>query len=269
MAVACVDEAMRNVVALGADPERVALLDNFCWGNPRLPDRLASLVRAAEGCYDAAVAYDVPFVSGKDSLNNEYVGPDGAMNSIPPTLLISAIGIVPDAGQAVTMDFKAPGNFVYVLGVTRRVRREPLCAGARVTWRGAATRGGRSNDHACAALVDGEWAGAGVSRLAARAAWRWRWRRWRYRADWRRRRSGVHTRRGDGRWCAGLLFAESNARFVVEVSPADAVVRSRRPWRALSVLSLMVAPGATFVLRAGATTLLVVAVEQLRGAWQG
>lgn len=119
MAWAVVDEALRNVVCAGADPDRVALLDNFCWGNPHLPDRLGGLVRAVQGCHDAALAYGTPFVSGKDSLNNEYVDPRGEKRAIPPTLLISSLGIVPDAGRAVTMDLKDPGNLLYVVGETR------------------------------------------------------------------------------------------------------------------------------------------------------
>ena len=119
MAWAAIDEAIRNCIAVGADPDRIAILDNFCWGNPRLPDRLGSLVRACEGCYDAADAYGTPFVSGKDSLNNEYLGADGQKHAIPGTLLISAMGIVPDVTKTVTSDFKAAGNFVYLLGVTR------------------------------------------------------------------------------------------------------------------------------------------------------
>ena len=96
MALLAVDEALRNVVAVGADPARTAILDNFCWGNPHLPDRLGGLVRAAQGCHDAAVAFRVPFISGKDSLFNEYRLADGSSRPIPGTLLISAIGIVPD-----------------------------------------------------------------------------------------------------------------------------------------------------------------------------
>jgi phosphoribosylformylglycinamidine synthase II len=119
MAWAVVDEAVRNVVAVGADPDRIALLDNFCWGNPALPDRLGGLVRAAQGCHDAALAYAAPFVSGKDSLNNEYVDPHGQKRPIPPTLLVSSMGIVPDVRQAVTMDLKKPGDALYVVGQTR------------------------------------------------------------------------------------------------------------------------------------------------------
>ena len=100
MALLAVDEALRNVVAVGADPARTAILDNFCWGNPNLPDRLGGLVRAAQGCHDAAVAFRVPFISGKDSLFNEYRLADGSSQPIPGTLLISAIGIVPDIAAA-------------------------------------------------------------------------------------------------------------------------------------------------------------------------
>ncbi len=119
MAWAVVDEALRNVVCVGADPDRVALLDNFCWGSPALPDRLGGLVRATQGCHDAALTYETPFISGKDSLNNEFVDAFGSKRTIPPTLLISSIGIVPDIHHTVTMDLKAAGNLLYLIGETR------------------------------------------------------------------------------------------------------------------------------------------------------
>ncbi len=119
MAWSAVDEAVRNAVAVGADPDQIAILDNFCWGNPGLPDRLGALVRCAQGCHDAAVAYGTPFVSGKDSLNNEYTGADGEKHAIPGTLLISALGIVPDVEKTATMPFKQAGDLIYVLGTTR------------------------------------------------------------------------------------------------------------------------------------------------------
>jgi phosphoribosylformylglycinamidine synthase len=118
MAAAAVDEAVRNVVAVGADPARVALLDNFCWGNTDRPEVLGSLVRAAEACRDTALAYGMPFISGKDSLNNEYHSV-GRHVVIPPTLLISALGRVPDVRKCTCMDLKAPGNLLFLLGRTR------------------------------------------------------------------------------------------------------------------------------------------------------
>jgi len=116
MAWAAIDEAFRNLVAIGADPDQVALLDNFCWGNPNLPDRLGTLVLAAQGCHDAAVTYNAPYISGKDSLNNEYADADGKRHAIPGTLLISAVGIVPDVRKSVTSDLKKAGNRLYVVG---------------------------------------------------------------------------------------------------------------------------------------------------------
>ncbi|MBO0696947.1 MAG: phosphoribosylformylglycinamidine synthase subunit PurL [Zavarzinella sp.] len=118
MAAAAIDEAVRNAVAVGADPKRIAILDNFCWGNVNDPAVLGSLVRAAEACRDVALAFGTPFISGKDSLNNEYRTADRRI-SIPGTLLISAMGLVPDVRRCVTMDLKEPGNDLYVVGVTK------------------------------------------------------------------------------------------------------------------------------------------------------
>ncbi|MDP1809622.1 MAG: phosphoribosylformylglycinamidine synthase subunit PurL [Actinomycetota bacterium] len=125
MAAAAVDEAVRNAVAVGADPGRISILDNFCWGNPIKSDhnpdgdlKLGRLVRAAQGCHDAAVALGAPFISGKDSFHNEYdLG--GRTIAIPPTLLISAMGVIEDTGLAVTMDAKREGDLVYALGLTK------------------------------------------------------------------------------------------------------------------------------------------------------
>jgi phosphoribosylformylglycinamidine synthase len=119
MAANAIDEAVRNVVAVGADPRRTAILDNFCWGNVNDPAVLGALVRTAEACRDVAVAFGAPFVSGKDSLNNTYAGKTGERLDIPHTLLVSALGRVPDIRQCVTMDLKEAGNRLYVVGNTR------------------------------------------------------------------------------------------------------------------------------------------------------
>jgi phosphoribosylformylglycinamidine synthase len=118
MASCAVDEAVRNVVAVGADPARIALLDNFCWGNTDRPEVLGSLVRAAEACRDMALRYSMPFISGKDSLNNEFHAGDRHI-VIPPTLLISALGLVRDVRRCVTMDLKEAGNALFLVGSTR------------------------------------------------------------------------------------------------------------------------------------------------------
>lgn len=123
MAASAIDEALRNCVAVGADPSQIAILDNFCWGDCERPETLGSLVRAALACYDLAVALGTPFISGKDSLNNEfrYQAADGAKQSIsiPPSLLISALGQVADVATCVSMDLKQAGNLLYQVGVTK------------------------------------------------------------------------------------------------------------------------------------------------------
>ncbi len=116
MAVSVIDEAIRNAVAVGTDPEKIAILDNFCWGNPNYPEVMGSLIQASRGCYDAAVHFGTPFISGKDSLYNEYVDESGVRRAIPGTLLISSIGIVPDVRKAITSDLKKAGNPLYLVG---------------------------------------------------------------------------------------------------------------------------------------------------------
>lgn len=121
MAASAIDEALRNCVAVGADPARIAILDNFCWGNTARPETLGSLVRAALACHDVAIAFGTPFVSGKDSLNNEfsYETPTGTETiTIPASLLITALGQVADIQQCVTMDLKSPGNILLLIGTT-------------------------------------------------------------------------------------------------------------------------------------------------------
>jgi phosphoribosylformylglycinamidine synthase len=123
MAASAVDEAVRNCVAVGADPTRIAILDNFCWGDCEKPETLGSLVRAALACHDMALALETPFISGKDSLNNEfsYIGENAEKRTItiPPSLLISAMGQVADVSKCVTMDLKRPGNLLYLIGETK------------------------------------------------------------------------------------------------------------------------------------------------------
>jgi phosphoribosylformylglycinamidine synthase II len=117
MAASAVDEALRQVIAVGGSLKRVALLDNFNWGNPEKPDRLGGLVRAAQGCYRAALDYGTPFISGKDSLYNEYETETESI-CVPPTLLISAMAVMKDVSKAVSMDAKKAGDLLYIVGMT-------------------------------------------------------------------------------------------------------------------------------------------------------
>jgi phosphoribosylformylglycinamidine synthase II len=116
MAASAIDEAIRNNVSAGG--RRIALLDNFTWGSPEKPDRTGSLVRACQACYDFTKAFGTPFISGKDSLYNELrVGSDLQI-PVTPTLLITAIGIIPDVRRTISTDAKRPGNLIYIVGQT-------------------------------------------------------------------------------------------------------------------------------------------------------
>jgi phosphoribosylformylglycinamidine synthase len=118
MVLAAVDECVRNLVCVGANPERIAILDNYCWPGCENPQRMAELVRASVGCLHAGLAYQTPFISGKDSLNNQFTTDSGETIHIPPTMLISGFGIVPDINRCVTMDAKQCGNVVLLVGET-------------------------------------------------------------------------------------------------------------------------------------------------------
>ena len=126
MAANALDEAVRNALAVGANPDYMAALDNFCWcdpvvseNNPQGEYKLAQLVRANQALYKGAVAYSIPLISGKDSMKNDYISESGERISIPPTLLISLVGEIPVLEKAVSMDFKKAGDLIYLVGETK------------------------------------------------------------------------------------------------------------------------------------------------------
>ncbi len=271
MAVAAVDEAVRNAVAVGGDPDRLALLDNFCWGNPNLPDRLGALVRAAKGCHDGAVAYGVPFISGKDSLNNEYRGPDGQPRPIPHTLLISALAIVPDVRRAVTMDAKEPGDALYVVGETRdelggshyyRVRGyvgrrapQPAADGPRAAR--ALHRAMRAGLVRAAHDCSEGGLGVAVAEMALAGG------------------RGLDLFLDDVPLAAGVtrpdvaLFSESNGRWVVEVRTEDRAAFEAALAGVPCALAGCVREGDTVRFWWRGERVVEVGVERLRGAWRG
>lgn len=272
MALACVDEAIRNVVAVGGDPNRIAILDNFCWGDPRQPDRMAGLVRATAGCYDAAQAYRVPFISGKDSLNNEYRDASGTRHAIPPTLLISALALVPDVRRVVTMDVKEPDNYIYLVGETHAelggshyfalhghigasVPRVNLMVAPRVM--AALHRAIRDGlVRACHDLSEG---GLGVA--AAEMAFAGGY--------------GLHLhlrplpRPPDLDRDDILLFAETPSRFLVEVRPSDAAAfEATLAHLPFARIGEVTADSAFVIIGIQGDEILRTQIEQLKAAWQ-
>lgn len=261
MAHSVVDEAIRNVVAVGADPDKVALLDNFSWGDPKRPSTLGDLAAAVRGCCDAARAFAAPFVSGKDSLNNEYTGTDGERRSVPPTLVITAVAHVPDAARVVTPDLKAAGDVLALVGPDDTY------------W------GGSHLD-----LVQGAPGGGAVPRAVPDAPGRYR----RMHAAMQRGliaachdisegglavaiaemaiggRLGVDITELPGDDPVAALFGEGNGRFVVEVAPADVDDLAAALGEPVTVVGTTTAEP---VVRFPATRAMT--VDELRAAWQG
>jgi phosphoribosylformylglycinamidine synthase len=274
MAAAAIDEAVRNCVAVGADPARIAILDNFCWGNTDRPETLGSLVRAALACRDVALEYGTPFISGKDSLNNEFswVDADGTRRTvaIPPTLLISALGQIEDVSTAVSMDLKRPGNRLYLVGRTR----DEL---------------GGSHFALVNGLVGGQVPvlDAGASRkifAALHAAMRRRL----IRSCHDLSEGGLAVAAAEMAFAGGigldldlealatthlsdgvLLFSESNTRFLIEVEPQHArELETALRDASLTPLGTTSEAGRLTIRGARGTLLIDSALEELKSAWQ-
>lgn len=119
MGRAVVDECIRQLVLVGADPDRLAILDNFCAGNADNELELGALVECTKGMAASALAYAAPFVSGKDSFYNYFVTDEGPV-SIPVTLLVSGMGIVEDIQHVIGSSLRKVGSKICVFGGTKR-----------------------------------------------------------------------------------------------------------------------------------------------------
>ncbi|MBX3462489.1 MAG: phosphoribosylformylglycinamidine synthase subunit PurL [Planctomycetes bacterium] len=149
MAECALDEAMRNLVAAGGDPDYTAILDNYCWGSTKDPQALGELVRATDALCALALTYRTPFVSGKDSLHNEFrvAGSPGAPDRvirIPGCILVTAMSVIPDVRRTLTSDCKRAGSRLVLVGVTK----DEL--GGSVYWKTKGALGARAPrvDHA-------------------------------------------------------------------------------------------------------------------------
>jgi phosphoribosylformylglycinamidine synthase subunit PurSL len=276
--VACaVDEAVRNVIAVGGRIGRIAGLDNFCWPDPipssTNPDaeyKLAQLVRANQALYDYCRAYDLPCISGKDSMKNDYRVGDAKI-SIPATVLFSVLGVIEDVTAVVTMDAKRPGDVVYVLGLTRAElggseyyallghlgKSVPRvdAVGARRLYEALSTavaRGLVASCHDCSdgglgvALAETAFAGGLGMDIDLRAVLR------------------VNDLRDDL-----TLFSESPSRFVVTVHPEDVAAFEADlqglPWAAVG---LVTETGVFRVVGRSGAPIIEADIGRLKAAWQ-
>ena len=277
MAASAIDEAIRNCVAVGADPARIAILDNFCWGNTDRPQTLGSLVRAALACHDLAIELATPFISGKDSLNNEFRFVDAAGQSqsisVPPSLLISALGQIDDVSRAVSMDLKESGNLLYLVGETKDelggshfCKVHDLTGGrvpkvdaktAKATFAAMHRAISAGRVRACHDLSEGGLAAAAAEMALAGGLGA--------KIDLAQVPSRLP---GEQSLDAVLLFAESNTRFLCEVPPESAGgfedllagVPHARIGQVTESKKLEIASGGRVVLAAN--------VGSLKAAWQ-
>jgi phosphoribosylformylglycinamidine synthase len=274
MAASSIDEAIRNCVAVGADPKRIAILDNFCWGHTDRPATLGSLVRAAFACRDLSIKFQTPFISGKDSLHNEfsYTGEDGSREtiSIPSTLLISAMGQVDDVATCVTMDLKSPGNLLYQIGLTKdelggsHWSLVSETAGGNVpqvdidmaiaTYEKTHAAIESSLIRSCHDISEGGLAAA-VAEMAFAGG---------FGAEVDIASIAIEGSNGD----LLRLFAESNSRFVVEVTPENqAAFESAMSGVAISLLG-KVTDGDSVVISNGDAELISESLQKLKSVWQ-
>jgi len=272
-ALHAVDEALRNCVAVGGILDKTALLDNFCWGNCNKPDRMGSLVQAAKACRDAALAYGTPFISGKDSLNNEFQTDTGETIAIPPTLLISAISVIDDARKCITSDAKEAGNYLFIVGRTggeiggsHYLKVNALPSGTDVPPVDlktdlrvmkavqAAVQAGLVR--ACHDLSEGGLAVAAAEMAFAGGL------------GVELNLSAMPVRRGPAIPDAAMLFAEDAGRFLLEVTPDnhDAFMRILAGCPVGEIGR--VTDSGRVVIRADSATVIDVPIEHAKAAWQ-
>jgi phosphoribosylformylglycinamidine synthase len=131
MAAVTIDEAVRRLLAVGAPLEHLGGVDNFCWpsveyhpeANPDGKYKAAQLVRACWALRDLCLAYEIPLLSGKDSMYVDGLLPGafGELHRVSglPTLFFTAVSVLPEVGRALSLDWKTPGDLIYLVGETR------------------------------------------------------------------------------------------------------------------------------------------------------
>ncbi|MBD3246424.1 MAG: phosphoribosylformylglycinamidine synthase subunit PurL [Candidatus Omnitrophica bacterium] len=271
MAAAAIDEALRNLVAAGASIETAYLLDNFSWGSPDDPKLLGGLVRACRGCADFSTYFRVPFVSGKDSLYNEYLIDDRRI-AVPGTLLVTAFSVLEHWNQTRSAELKASGNLLYIVGETRaelggseyarqqgqaggvvpkvdrRTAKQNMEAVIRMMRRGTAV--------SCHDLSEGGLAVAAAEMCTS--------------SQFGLRGFLAELPRDDSLSDGELLFSESPSRFLLEVPPQRKTEAERELKGISHAVFGCVSPDREFrVFGQNGNEVIGVTNERLRQAWYG
>jgi phosphoribosylformylglycinamidine synthase len=248
MAIWSIDEAVRNAVCVGADPAAMAILDNFCWPSVDDEQTMGTLVRACEACRDAALAYGIPFISGKDSLHNQFTNQETKeVLRIPNTLLISAIAVLDDVRTCVTMDLKNRATRVAMVAAKRPTELANLAATHRAMSKVIRETGMVA---ACHDLSEGGLAVAAAEMCIA---------------------SGLGLVVGTEQFLTADAFGESPGRYLVELAEGR---QSADLASHVGDVAVVVDVGLTQHLRKLTVTtarerVLEVGIEELTGAWRG
>ncbi|MBI5555028.1 MAG: phosphoribosylformylglycinamidine synthase subunit PurL [Elusimicrobia bacterium] len=273
MTASAIDEALRNITSFGGNLQKTALLDNFCWGNPNKEEQLGGIVRAAKACYDAAMSYATPFISGKDSLNNEY-SLKGKSISIAPTMLISAISVLDDVRNCITMDVKKSGNLIYLLGDTFNelggsqyyalagylgnnvpevdfVKAKKLMLSLSRAIQKGLVRSCHDLSEGGLAVAAAEMAFAGGLGMELQLA------------------AGSWQLKGKDKKEDVILFSESNSRFIVEIEPKKAKAFEKAMLGASFCVIGKIRPDNKFIVKGLKNTIIIKeGIDTLKEAWQ-
>ncbi|MDB6071617.1 MAG: fgam synth ii: phosphoribosylformylglycinamidine synthase ii [Verrucomicrobiales bacterium] len=265
MGLACMDECMRSLVLCGANPDKIAVLDNYCMGNPHDPAELGGLVESARALAEAAVAYGTPFVSGKDSFYNYFQTEDGPV-SIPVTALISGMGIVEDAAHVTGASLRSDESLLVLIGTTTDdlggsvfARRKNL-GNLRVP-RFSPTDAMALYRSAHHAIKDGlilsahDVSEGGLAVTLAEMAFSLK--------------AGIEADLPAGQPAAVQLFSETPARFVLEIAPADLEsLQEIFAGQPLTVLGSTTPAHRRLVLTQGTQALLDEPIADLKSIWK-
>jgi phosphoribosylformylglycinamidine synthase len=251
--MASIDEACRNIIAVGGYPDSFTDCLNF--GNPEKPERLGELKQAVAGMGDLARFLNLPVPSGNVSLYNET-----SRGSVLPTPTVLGLGIVEDVRKCVTTDLKKEGNLLYLVGETKEE------FGGSAVYRRYGGKGGvvpevvperlkRSMDEMHAAMKKGlirschDVSDGGIAVAVAEMCLGGN--------------LGADVSTGYDRW---YLFSESSTRWIVEIEPS----KEKEFLSGITVPVLKLGKVGGKSLRIKDRCMLVnVSLNEMRKAWSG
>jgi len=115
-AMIAVAEAARNIVCAGGEP--VAITNCLNFGNPYNPEVYYQFAEAIRGMGEACRKFETPVTGGNVSFYNQYTK-NGVATPVYPTPTIGMLGLLENLDNMMTLDFKNPGDMIYMIGTSR------------------------------------------------------------------------------------------------------------------------------------------------------